>query len=148
MQDLFPSPVHVDVLIRAGLPLVQISEEDINKTFSEFHAHGLVSLYKVENPYPVAGGWVEVAFHVGIGVIIGHYGNLVLDAVDRFLKPDVDEWNLWIVKGSHRKGDTIHPRNDAEALEKIRAILKALDDATANDPTNSATPPPQAQPPK
>src|SRR4051794_5935659 len=86
-----------DIIIRVPLPHAEITEEDLDKTKSDFQrANARVSL-RAEEVYPISPSWAEIAI-VGASFVGGaaatHYADKCFDALDRFLKRRIDRINL------------------------------------------------------
>lgn len=125
-----PTP---DVVIRAPLPHVDITEIDLITTRSEFQKLGINLSFRAEEVYPVSATWAEIAILAGTfigGAAASHYAEKLFDALDRFLKKSIKEINLGVSCGDNLNYHVI-PRNDRAAA--IAAIKKALEEIEQSD---------------
>ncbi len=122
-----------NVVIRAPLPNVDISETDLNKTRGEFQKLGINIGFRAEEVYPVSFSWAEIAILAGTfigGAAANHYAEKLFDALDRFLKKSIQGINLCVSRGDKQNYHNI-PRNDRAAA--IATIKKALEEIEQSD---------------
>ena len=126
-----------NVVIRAPLPNIDISEIDLAKTRFEFQELGINISFRAEEVYPVSFSWAEIAILAGTfigGAAANHYAEKLFDALDRFLKKSIQGINLCVSRGDNQTYHNI-PRNDRAAA--IAAIKKALEEIEQSDDDNT-----------
>jgi hypothetical protein len=120
----------VDVLIKAPLPNVDISENDLHEAKFSFSQKGLSVGFRAEDPYPVAASWVEIAILSGTfiaGAAANHYAEKLFDAIDVFIKKKFGEFNLTISKGKKSTCRDVPRGNRPEAIRHIQEAIEELE---------------------
>lgn len=123
----FPMP-EPNIVIRAPLPHVDVSETDVSAIRSAFSKHGMNVSLRAEENYPVSPTWAEIAIMAGTfigGAAANHYAEILFDALDKFLKKSIVDINLGVSKGKKLNYHHIPRQRRADA---IAALKKAIED--------------------
>lgn len=122
-----PNP---NIVIRAPMPHVDITEADMQAIRSEFQKSGMNVSLRAEELYPVSPTWAEIAITAGTfiaGAAANHYAEIVFDALDKFLKKGIEEINLGVSKDKNVRYYGIQRRKRADAIATIKKALEEID---------------------
>ena len=123
-----PNP---NIVIRAPLPHVDISEMNMHAIRSNFSKFGLNVSLRAEENYPVSQTWAEIAIMAGTfiaGAAANHYAEILFDALDKFLKKGIVDINLGVSKGDKLNYHHIPRQRRSDAIAAIKKAIEEIED--------------------
>ena len=127
IEFLMPNP---NIVIRAPLPHVDISEKDMHAIRSNFAKSGMNVSLRAEENYPVSNTWAEIAIMAGTfiaGAAVNHYAEILFDSLDKFLKKGINDINLGVSKGNKLNYYHIPRQRRADAIATIKKAIEELE---------------------